>query len=47
MVLFIIGILGADILSVADKYLRYGFIALGIIGLALLIKGKEIYESHD
>ncbi len=46
MALLAFGAFGEDILGITDKYLGYGFIVLCIIGIVLMIKGKEIYESN-
>lgn len=47
MVLTAFGVFGERLLGISDQLIGYGFIILTIIGIALIIKGREEYESFD
>jgi len=40
-------IFGDDILKIDNALMKVGNAISGLIGIALMIKGKEIYESLD
>ncbi len=45
--LFTLGIWGDDLFNINNQTISYGLIIVGIIGMAMMIKGKTIYEKMD
>ena len=47
LIFIAIAVFGDDVFNIKNPMLEYGLIILGIVGVGLAIKGKEIYESFD